>query len=163
MKEHQQYILDLLYSIPNKPFTIKNIINGLPMSYWGEDYSYESLKENIQKLLRKQLICTTKAWIFDSDWVRSPEDNIAYCIPHFENSTEWKKNYSRTKLYTQIYNKKRKVSQKIQDVIFKIFNVKFTKVWCTCKDCNKLTINQEWLGAKLYSYKGFRMFVGSFK
>lgn len=159
----EQHILDLLYSKVDRPFTISNIIHGLPWSSFSMDFTYEDLKENIQNLLRKQLICTTKAWIFDNDWIRRPEDSIAYCIPHFENSKEWKKNYLRTKILTQFYNKKHKISQKIQDIVFKIFNVHFTKVSCHCEGCNKLTINQEWLGSRLYAFKGFRMFVGEFK
>lgn len=163
MKEEQQYILDLLYSQPNRPFTLNNIIGGLPWSYWKNDFTSKSLKENIQNLLKKQLISTTKAWIFESGWEHVPEFNIAYCIPHFENSKEWNKNYSKAKRHAIISIKKQKISKKIQDVVFKIFNVHFTKVWCTCEPCNKLTINEEHLGARVYAYKGFRMFVGEFK
>lgn len=40
MKEQEQYILDLLYSKSDRPFTIGSIIKELPGSYWKNDFTY---------------------------------------------------------------------------------------------------------------------------
>lgn len=158
MKDQEQYILDLLHS-ELKPFSLNDIIRQIPIEYYRtENNSFESLKGNIQMLLRKQLIKSTKAWIF-WDSTNLPEYGTAYHVPGFENTVTWKWNYCKKKIRHTL----RESSRKFQDGIFSVFNVRFTKVSCTCGECMKLSINKEWMGARLYAFKGFRMFVGEFK
>lgn len=158
MKDSPQYILDLLYS-EQKPFSLNNIIHDLPMEYFRtQNNSFESLKGNIQNLLRKQLIKSTKAWVFWNT-ANHPEHGIAYYIPHYENTFRWKWNYLKTKTKHEC----RELSTKIQDIVLSVFNIQFAKTMCQCNGCQKLTINEEWLGAKMYAFRGFRIFWGKFK
>ena len=87
----EQIILDML-STEKKPFTssgIKYTMNINLDRYWEFYTGFKNIRSTIQKLLSSGKIKAVESW-----WPNFFKTfNVAYCIPSFVDSTQWKSNY----------------------------------------------------------------------
>lgn len=93
----QQIVLDML-SISKQPFTGSALAYSLyPELFENWDYytDSKSLEHTIEILIQTNKIKVVKSW-----W--ESKSNIAYCIPSFIDTPEWKKNYKNRGMFESL-------------------------------------------------------------